>query len=86
MIITYHKKFIKAIKKLPTGIEGKFYERLRLFAENSTHPMLNNHPVDAAYPGWRSVNVTGDYRALYEPQGVNNVKFMKIGTHSELYG
>ena len=63
----------------------QFIERKNLFLEDSLHPLLNNHSVDYAYPGWRSINVTGDYRALYE-ELEDGVVFMKIGTHSELYG
>lgn len=86
MRITYHKKFTKAFTKLPPVVQKKFYERLRLFALNPVHPILHNHKVDAAYPNWRSINITGDYRALYEPQDASHIEFMKIGTHSELYG
>lgn len=85
MKIDYHKKFLKSFDKLPVKIKAKFHERLRVFSENQFHPLLNNHPVDAAYPGWRSINISGDYRALYEHKNEEIVVFMKIGTHSELY-
>jgi addiction module RelE/StbE family toxin len=86
MIIDYHKKFLKIFDKLPEKIKDKFYQRLRLFSQEPFHPLLNNHPVDSAYPGWRSINITGDYRALYELKADNLIEFMNIGTHSELYG
>lgn len=85
MKINYHKNFLKVFDKLPPKIKDKFYERLRLFRENFFHPLLNNHSVEAAYPYWRSINITGDYRALYKTQSDNTIVFMKIGTHSELY-
>ena len=81
-----HKNFKKQFKKIPLKVQEQFFERLDLFVSNKFHPLLNNHPVDAAYPGWRSINITGDYRALYEPKDDNFVVFMKIGTHSQLYG
>ena len=76
---------MKAFDKLPQPVKEKFYERLRIFEQNPYLPLLNNHPVDAAYPGWRSINITGDFRALYEPKSDNFVVFMRIGTHSQLY-
>jgi len=86
MKIEYHKKFVKLFNKLPFKIQHKFYEKLRLFEQNPFTQILNNHSVEPAYPGWRSINVTGDYRALFEALTPNAVMFMKIGTHSELYG
>lgn len=31
------------------------------------------------------IDVTGDYRVLFEPKNKDTVVFMRIGTHSELY-
>ena len=86
MKIDYHKKFLKAFDKLPAKIREKFYDRLRIFSLDPFNPLLNNHSVDRAYPNWRSINITGDYRALYELINDDTVVFMKISTHSELYG
>jgi len=59
--------------------------RIRLFMENSFNEILRNHPLSGEYSGCRSINVTGDYRIIYEEQnGV--VEFLLIGTHDELYG
>ena len=81
-----HKSFKKEFQKLPIKIQKQFFERADLFLKNQSHPLLNNHSVHSAYPGWRSINITGDYRALYEVIDEGIVVFMKIGTHSELYG
>ena len=85
MEVGYHHKFRKALRKLPPKIQDKFFERLEVFLIDPYHPQLNNHPVGSAYPYWRSINITGDYRALYEITGSETVMFMKIGTHSQLY-
>jgi addiction module RelE/StbE family toxin len=85
MRIVYKKRFEKQLKKLPLNIRERFYERLNLFIDNHSSPILNNHSVDMIYPGCRSINVTGDYRAIYEEVGVT-AYFIQIGTHSELYG
>lgn len=85
MKIDYHRKFVKNFNKLPQKIKNKFYEKLRLFEQDSFNQILNNHSVGYIYPNWRSIDVTGDYRALFEPKNDDVVIFMKIGTHSELY-
>lgn len=85
MNIRFHKRFQKTLTKLPVKIQERFSDRLRLFSQDPFHPLLNNHAVDAAYPGWRSINITGDYRALYDSQDDAVAMFMKIGTHAELY-
>jgi len=86
MTVRYHSRFLRVFRKLPAPIQNKFFVRLSLFQREPFHPLLNNHSVDAAYPRWRSINVTGDYRALFEVASDGTIVFMKIGTHSELYG
>ena len=79
-----HKSFKKDFRKLPKKIKEQFFERAALFFENRFNPLLNNHSVDAAYPGCRSINITGDYRAIFKEDG-DIVIFLHIGTHSQLY-
>jgi addiction module RelE/StbE family toxin len=84
MRVTYKKQFDKDFKKLPLKIREQFYERLDLFLQDKFDKTLNNHPVDKAFPGCRSINVSGDYRAIFQEDG-DTVIFITIGTHSELY-
>ncbi len=84
MEIVFHKQFKKKLGKLPVKVQDQFYARLELFMTDSSHTTLNNHSVGKAYPGCRSINVTGDYRAIFHEEG-NLVTFIVIGTHSELY-
>jgi len=86
MTVRYHSRFLKVFEKLPPAIQEKFFARLSLLQREPFHPLLNNHSVDAAYPRWRSINVTGDYRALFEQVSDDTIVLMKMGTHSELYG
>jgi mRNA-degrading endonuclease YafQ of YafQ-DinJ toxin-antitoxin module len=81
-----HRNFKKQFKKLPSKIQQRFFDRVDIFIVDKFNPVLNHHSVDSVYPGWFSINITGDYRALYEPASDSVVIFMKIGTHSELYG
>lgn len=84
MEIGLHRKFLKKFRKLPFAVRRRFMERKNLFSREPFHPLLNNHSVHEVFPGWRSINVTGDYRALFEEREAM-VVFMTIGTHSELY-
>ena len=47
------------------------------------HP-LNAHPLKGNRKAYKSMNVTGDYRAVFL-LGKNAVTFGDRGTHSELY-
>ncbi|MDO8552985.1 MAG: type II toxin-antitoxin system YafQ family toxin [bacterium] len=84
MEIILHRLFLKRFKKMPKNVRVKFVERKNLFRNTPFHPILNNHSVERAYPGCRSINVTGDYRAIFKQRG-DVVVFVNIGTHSELY-
>ena len=65
-------------------MQERFYERLELFVQEKFCKVLNNHSVDRAYPNCRSINVSGDYRAVFEDHG-EFIIFINIGTHSDLY-
>jgi len=84
MEIVFHKNFKKKLKKLSPKIQDQFYERLETFIEDKNHKTLNNHSVDKVFTDCRSINVTGDYRAIFKEDN-NVVHFVNIGTHSELY-
>ena len=65
-------------------VQDQFLERLEIFLRDKFEKILNNHSVDKAFPDCRSINVSGDYRAIFHDQG-EVVVFITIGTHSELY-
>jgi len=85
MEIHLHKTFKKQFKKLSPKIKRNYFERVNLFLKEPLHQLLDNHSVDYIYPNWRSINITGNYRVLFEPQDDDSVMFMKVGTHSQLY-
>lgn len=86
MIIRYENRFKKQYKKLPRKVQVQFSERLKLFSTNPTNAMLRIHPLKGQYVGYWSMNVSGDFRALYRMDGDEVVLFALIGTHSQLYG
>ncbi len=85
MIILFKRNFKKRFQSLSKPIQEKFYTRLELFEKNPFHLSLNNHSLHGEYTNCRSINITGDYRAVYEAINNETVEFITIGTHSELY-
>jgi addiction module RelE/StbE family toxin len=85
MVITYSRVFKKMFKKKNIWVQDKFAEHLLLFTQNINHPLLNNHSLGGEWIGCRSINVTGDLRAVYEELSNDHFEFIAIGTHSELY-
>ena len=85
MKINYSKEFIKQAEKLSPKLQLQLYEHITLFRDNPLNPKLRNHALKGKYSPYRSINITGDYRALYL-QKEDEAIFDKIGTHSQLYG
>lgn len=85
MIVRLHKNFEKKYKKLKKSEKDKFQERINIFLTDEFNPILNNHPLKGKYEGYRSVNVTGDLRAIYKREE-NLAIFVTINSHSNLYG
>lgn len=81
----YYKSFKKDVVKLPVNLHKRLAERLLLFEQTPFHPLLNNHALKGKYSGLRSINITGDYRAIYQPTGNDVALFLYINTHSNLY-
>lgn len=85
MSILYHKEFLKRFKKQPLKIKEKFKERLAIFMQDEFDPSLNNHYLKGKYEGYRSINVTGDIRAVFK-RITHDIIFVTIDSHSNLYG
>ena len=85
MTISFHREFTKRFKKLKTQEKKKFKERLTLFEDDPFDPVLNNHALRSSLIGYRSINVSGDLRAIYRMDD-DNALFVAIDSHSNLYG
>ena len=79
------QRFDKRFRKLPALVKRQVEERLRLFASDPLHPLLNDHALHGEHQSRRSINVTGDIRIVYEMFDKDIAKLIDIGTHSELY-
>lgn len=85
MHVFFHKHFDKRFSKLPYKVQLKAMERIQLFRTDPLARVLNNHALGGKYSSSRSIDVTGNYRALYESLGDDGALFVDIGTHSQLY-
>ncbi|MFA6158365.1 MAG: type II toxin-antitoxin system YafQ family toxin [Candidatus Paceibacterota bacterium] len=79
-----HKSFIKRYSRMDKKVQMAFIKRFDAFSKNPFDPTLENHELHAEWSHHRSINVTGDIRAIYRTDGGITI-FVAIGTHSELY-
>lgn len=84
MQVIFHKNFKKQTTKFKT-LKTKIEQRLFLFMEDPFNPVLNNHPLIGKYKGYRSINITADYRAVYESINDDLAYFITLDKHSNLY-
>ena len=85
MIIILHRNFEKKFVKLTPKLKEKIKERRDLFLEDPFHSLLNNHQLSGDRIGQLSINITGDWRAVYVFKGKDTVIFIDIDTHGNLY-
>lgn len=85
MRIFFHKHFDKKFKKLDTKIKNIFKRKLRIFSDDPFNAKLNNHPLKGKYSGHRSINITGDVRAVFKFLSEDSVEFDDIDNHNNLY-
>ena len=79
-------QFKKKQLRLPKAIQRSLAERVLLFLEDQHHPLLHNHPLQGEFFGCRSLNITGDYRLIFEMIDKNIIQLIDIDTHHNLYG
>lgn len=84
-MIFFSRIFKKAYKKRDQMIRTHCDERIRLFEQEPFHPLLDNHALHGKWQGYRSINVTGDFRAVFKQEN-ETITFVDIDTHHNLYG
>jgi addiction module RelE/StbE family toxin len=83
--IEFSPIFNKKLAKAPTEIKLAVRQALELFRESPHHEALRNHLLTERYAGFRSIDVTEDWRVLYREEK-ERIMFADLGTHEELYG
>lgn len=89
MTIKYAPSFFDKLKKVDVRVRKRVKERMLIFSKNPNDPQLNNHPLKYEYQGYKSIDITADYRALYQEkqEGEETIAyFTLLGTHDQLYG
>jgi len=86
MHIVPTNRFIKKAARLPKNIREAYKERVQLFTSSPYDPLLNNHRLHGERRHQRSINITGDWRLIFEQYDANTVRLIDIDTHPNLYG
>ena len=84
MHLSFTKNFIKQSQKLNPKQQAQLQKRLEVFLKNPLDAQLHNHQLRGSYRQYRSINITGDVRALYLTEEDEAI-FDIVGTHSQLY-
>lgn len=84
--IKLSKQFAKQFDRAPINIQQAIRQRLKLFLQNPNSVQLHNHALTGVYKGYRSINITGDWRAIFRIFEKEKIAFFdQVGTHSQLY-
>ena len=89
MRFVYDPAFLSKLKKVDVRIRKRVRERLLLFSKDPNNSQLDNHPLKRQWQGYRSIDITSDYRAIFEETQIGDetvAYFVALGTHNELYG
>lgn len=89
MPVKFSKKFGKNYERADAKIKSAFNSRLKLFLQDQFHPLLDNHSLTGKLKDFRSINITGDWRAIFsissDTEKNQIIIFEMLGTHSQLY-
>jgi addiction module RelE/StbE family toxin len=81
-----HRQFERQYKKISATIREKLWERLEMLEVDSSHPLLHDHKLNPPFEGYRSINITGDYRLVYKKLAADTYYLRAVGTHHQLFG
>lgn len=89
MKVKLSKEFIAQYIVANVRIRHEVDKKLRIFTQNPMDLELNNHTLKDEFAGCRSINITADWRAIYEEinEEYNDqfAYFTTLGTHTQLY-
>ncbi len=88
MKITLDSSYLKSFKKrvyYNAKLALKTRQRIKLFVENPRNPMIKDHQLTGDKKEFRAFWITGDIRIIYFSISKNEVLFIDIGTHNQVY-
>lgn len=85
MKVSYSRQFLRHYVKLSPKLRQRVDDRILLWIGEPLNAQLRDHQLKGKYKQYRSIDITGDIRALYLQKDGEAV-FDALGTHSQLYG
>lgn len=84
--IIFHKNFKKNFKRRISqkGLRNKAKDRISLFIEDRSNPILKNHSLVGNKIGLSAFSITGDIRIVYR-ETEDLIILIDIGTHNQVY-
>ena len=87
MKIKLTKHFQKEFAKLRQNEKDRVHACLDAFQVNPDAPSLRRHALKGEFLGYMSINAGGDLRLhYYEEDDQITFVFVRVGSHSQLYG
>lgn len=88
MEVEFNPEFLKKYRQSDVRIRHRVNDCLRTFKNNPADPELNNHALKREWTGFRSIDITSDYRAIFEYKQEDEetvAYFVALGAHKQLY-
>lgn len=88
MKVRFSPQFFRKYKKADVRIRNRVDERIEKFLKDPYDLQLDNHALKKEWKGYRSIDITSDYRAIYKETQMEEeivAYFVALGTHDELY-
>jgi addiction module RelE/StbE family toxin len=87
MKLEFSKEYRKQFDKLRPNERARVQACLREFQVNPDLPSLRRHALKGKYQHINSISAGGDLRLLYyEEQDSITFVFVRVGSHSQLFG
>lgn len=85
MNVDFTKAFNKQFEKLTEKRQKQAKVAVALFLQDIAALSLRNHALKGEWLGYRSISAGGDFRLHFREVDQDNVLFVAVGTHSQLY-
>lgn len=88
MKVQYSPDFYRQYKKADVRVRNSVDEKIEIFSIDPSDLQLNNHILTKKWEGHRSIDITSDWRAIYQEIREDDepfAYFVALGTHNELY-
>ena len=85
MNVDFTKAFNKQFEKLTEKRQKQAKAAVALFLQDTATPSLRNHALKGEWLGYRSISAGGDFRLHFRVVDQDNVLFVAVGTHNQLY-